>query len=155
MVSCTHIITEQDAIELCDPTTRRTYRYETFHPQGTAAYSPDVCEKLQNSGILDRWEEVPEDEELPNGGASTQNSEDGFVDVVTHKPSGVADILITGKVSSWYFWCTFFWLKSYPDRRTTWRCLGSFQYHWTSTALGWLDSIATHSRMLFSTLFLL
>lgn len=124
MVSCTHIITEQDAIELCDPTTRRTYRYETFHPQGTAAYSPDVCEKLQNSGILDRWEEVPEDEELPNGGASTQNSEDGFVDVVTHKPSGVADILITGKVSSWYFWCTFFLAEELPRQANDMAMLG-------------------------------
>lgn len=89
----------EDAVELYHPMTRRTTRYETFYPQGTAGspYSPDVCEKLRSNGILDRWEEVAEDEDGPNEGVLAQTEANEFVDVVTHRNSGIADILITGQ----------------------------------------------------------
>lgn len=84
----------EDAIEVYDTRTQRTSRYETYLGAGSACYSNQVCDKLQSTGIWDEgWED--EAEEDPNVGSENQE----YVDVVTHRDSGIRDILITGKTS--------------------------------------------------------
>lgn len=75
-----------DAIEVYDPTTRSSTCYETYQPQGPSGppYSPQVYQKLQDSGICNEWIEDSQDA-------------DDEEDFAVHEQSGVRDILITGQ----------------------------------------------------------
>lgn len=57
---CDREIGHQDAIEVFDPITERTSRYETYTPRNMAEapYSRTVCEKLQYAGTCEEWDEI-------------------------------------------------------------------------------------------------
>ncbi|KAF5341371.1 hypothetical protein D9758_012282 [Tetrapyrgos nigripes] len=106
------IDTLKDAIEIYNPRTKRSVRYETFSPEGTAAgtmcYSKAACEKLKRDWIYD---EETNEEELSDtsvdGDLSTFRSlssdqsqglgRDEYTATVSHLDSGIADILVTGE----------------------------------------------------------
>ncbi|KAF8813497.1 hypothetical protein BYT27DRAFT_7335105 [Phlegmacium glaucopus] len=101
----------EDGLEVYDPTTGKTARYETFVPRSEAPYSKSACDKLKTV-----WISSESDEEIADSG-SLHSSEDPdrnlpsnsyiddderYVDTVCHLSSGVCDILITGKTGERY-----------------------------------------------------
>ncbi|KAF8896693.1 hypothetical protein BD779DRAFT_1497292 [Infundibulicybe gibba] len=97
----------EDAIEVFDPNTNHTVRYETFLPQGPVSYSKVGCEKLEQPWISGDCDgEVSQDDTNPdlgpqNLGASVTyiDNDEEYHDTVCHRSSGVSDIIITGKTS--------------------------------------------------------
>jgi hypothetical protein len=86
----------QEAVEVFDPTSGRHIRYETFYRR-PVPYSKAVCETSWIS--FDDREEIAEDS--PDSGSVAQHIDNDteWSDVVEHRTSGVADILVTGEVS--------------------------------------------------------
>ncbi|KAF9460340.1 hypothetical protein BDZ94DRAFT_1284000 [Collybia nuda] len=96
-----------DAIQLYDPVTCRTARYETFNPRSTAHYSKSACDKMETPWISDSLSETISgseygsdlDFENPDSTMVYIDDDDEYEDVVHYRSSGICDILITGKVS--------------------------------------------------------
>jgi len=90
----------EDALEVFDPATECTVRYETFFPDRPAPYSKRACERLQTSWTTVEGEEIADGS--PDIGAVSAeevpciDDDDEFEDVVMHQSSGVSDVLVTG-----------------------------------------------------------
>ncbi|KAL0945455.1 hypothetical protein HGRIS_000945 [Hohenbuehelia grisea] len=106
----------EDAIEVLDRLIERSVRYETFNPGREEPYSHAACSKLQTDWTPDDChEEVPGEscggsgggesttytEAVTKGAAASTcvsiDNDDAFEDTVSHRSSGVADILVTGE----------------------------------------------------------
>ncbi|KAF8963146.1 hypothetical protein BDZ97DRAFT_1051779 [Flammula alnicola] len=107
-VTFTHL---GDAVEVYDPLTGRTARYETVIPRSAALYSK--TEKLSRSWICDESDgviadNVPElasglgNPDISIGPSLSIDDDDEYCDTVSHLSSGVSDILITGKTGELY-----------------------------------------------------
>ncbi|PFH46019.1 hypothetical protein AMATHDRAFT_156930 [Amanita thiersii Skay4041] len=97
----------EDAIEVFDPYTGRTARYETFIPRDPAHYSKQACEKVKMDWISGVDEEISGNEGVPAAAAaifdkvdpnsSYIDNDDEYADNVEYQSSGVSDILVTGE----------------------------------------------------------
>jgi len=98
----------QDSLEVYDPSTGHTARYETVIPGNAALYSStSASEKLSRSWISDASDEEIAGLRTVESGFSNQEisldststiDNDEYCDTVSHRSSGISDILITGKV---------------------------------------------------------
>jgi hypothetical protein len=92
----------QEAIEVFDPTSGRSIRYETYFPDRPVPYSKAAHEKLRTSSIVVGDQEEIADDCLNPGSVIREDfyidDDDDFSDVMEYQCSGVADILVTGEV---------------------------------------------------------
>jgi hypothetical protein len=142
----------EDAIELYDPATGQRTRYETFFPNRPLQYSKAVCDKLPTSwtsGSLD--DEDISDSESESGALEAEqvtsiDDDNKYLDTVEHLPTGVRDILVTGKTSdvhgdawghftflgrvrSWDGFCVFIRIPKNPDETHFGRCIFKGHIH--------------------------
>ncbi|PBL04335.1 hypothetical protein ARMGADRAFT_50007 [Armillaria gallica] len=112
-----HRLTHVDgAIEFYDSENNRKIRYETFIPRGTkeAPYLKPACERPHPQWILNDCDEIATDEltspskyetrsnglhagEAVAGIYGATEPSDEYVDTVSYRSSGVADVLVTGE----------------------------------------------------------
>ncbi|CAA7267463.1 unnamed protein product [Cyclocybe aegerita] len=111
----------EDALEVFDPNTGHTARYDTFIPRSTAPYSKPAMAKVAESKTWISEGEIAENpirsvfgstgnpDSCPPSPSTTAaalsfsiDNDDEFVDTVSHLSSGVSDILITGKTGERY-----------------------------------------------------
>ncbi|KAJ3516509.1 hypothetical protein NLJ89_g1083 [Agrocybe chaxingu] len=113
----------QDAVEVLDPNTGHTARYDTFIPRSTAPYSKPAMAKVAEAQTWISGGEIAENsnpirsvfgstgnpDSCPPSPSTTAaalsfsiDNDDEFVDTVSHLSSGVSDILITGKTGERY-----------------------------------------------------
>jgi hypothetical protein len=80
-------------------------------------YTASVCDKLEQSGMGDEWEEIAEDQDSAASSnlnhvsnvSGTDRYDGTYVETSRHRQSGVADILVTGHVSIYFTTCLRHW----------------------------------------------
>ena len=151
----------QDGLEVYDPTTGKTVRYETFVPRSKAPYSKSACDKLQTGWISSESDEISDpgslsDSENPDlnlPSSSYIDDDDEFADTVRWVRWFSIFICIDSQRQppfQWYLWYFNNWeselrcCRSYvssthfwTDRRAVRRRLGSFHNSWPSETMGW------------------